>query len=156
MKNQIQRWIFLPFSIGCASKSSVAVESTCKDKEKKSSSMVKAKDSSMLFSIRKPSLASGFHRLIRSLRSGASRIFSYRDEEEEDEFEAEMEIGFPTDVKHLLHIGRDGSTVTNPNKIQENNSGPEMVSFPSISMKQLEMAMAAQANCGTENPTVQN
>ncbi|KAG2265671.1 hypothetical protein HID58_075372 [Brassica napus] len=33
-------------------------------------------------------------------------------EEEREEREAEMEIGFPTDVKHLSHIGVDGTMTT--------------------------------------------
>ncbi|CAN6975786.1 unnamed protein product, partial [Brassica rapa subsp. trilocularis] len=38
-------------------------------------------------------------------------IKSYGDEEREER-EAEMEIGFPTDVKHLSHIGVDGTMTT--------------------------------------------
>ncbi len=57
----------------------------------------------------------------------------------------EMEIGYPTDVKHVTHIGLDGSTTTNPVKGWENLKNPEILSFPSISLRQLELAMAAQA-----------
>ncbi|KAF2549605.1 hypothetical protein F2Q70_00021095 [Brassica cretica] len=38
-------------------------------------------------------------------------IKSYEDEEREER-EGEMEIGFPTDVKHLSHIGVDGTMTT--------------------------------------------
>lgn len=62
-----------------------------------------------------------------------------------------MEIGLPTDVKHVTHIGLDGSATTNttanPLKASswENNfNTPEILSFPSISLKQFELAMAAQ------------
>lgn len=62
-----------------------------------------------------------------------------------------MEIGFPTDVKHVTHIGLDGSTTTNNNlnnfNTNNNNNNappPEVLSFPSISLKQFELAMAAQ------------
>lgn len=40
----------------------------------------------------------------------------YKDEDDENEEEEEeemgMEIGFPTDVKHVTHIGIDGSTTS--------------------------------------------
>lgn len=62
------------------------------------------------------------------------------------EIEKEMEIGHPTDVKHVTHIGLDGSTTTNPIKSWNNNvNAPEILSFrPTISLKQFEQAMAAQ------------
>lgn len=63
---------------------------------------------------------------------------------EEEQIEREMEIGFPTDVKHVTHIGWDGSTTINPIKGWENLKAPEIMSFPSISLKQFELAMAAQ------------
>ncbi|CAK9167733.1 unnamed protein product [Ilex paraguariensis] len=63
-----------------------------------------------------------------------------------EEMEMEMEIGLPTDVKHVTHIGWDGSTTTNPVKGWENFKAPEILSFPSISLRQFELAMAAQAD----------
>lgn len=71
----------------------------------------------------------------------------YKEEMEDEEEEKEMEIGYPTDVKHVTHIGWDGSTTINPIKGWENLKAPEIVSFPStISIKQFEVAMAAQAS----------
>lgn len=58
--------------------------------------------------------------------------------------EREIEIGFPTDVKHVTHIGWDGSNSTNPVRGWENLKTPEILSFPSISLRQFELAMAAQ------------
>lgn len=66
--------------------------------------------------------------------------------EEEDEIGREIEIGYPTDVKHVTHIGLDGTTMTNPIKDWENLKAPEIISFPSISLRQFEFAMAAQAH----------
>lgn len=64
----------------------------------------------------------------------------------DEEEEKEMEIGYPTDVKHLTHIGWDGSTtVSNVAKGWENLTPSEIISFPSISLKQFEVAMAEQA-----------
>ncbi|KAI9112762.1 hypothetical protein K1719_016265 [Acacia pycnantha] len=68
--------------------------------------------------------------------------------EETEEMEAEMEIGYPTEVKHLTHIGLDGSTTTtNDDKGWDNlKPPPELLSLSSISFKQFEIAMAAQAH----------
>lgn len=65
-----------------------------------------------------------------------------------EEMETDMEIGYPTDVKHLTHIGLDGSTTTNNNVMGWDNlkPPPELLSFSSISFKQFELAMAAQAH----------
>jgi hypothetical protein len=79
-----------------------------------------------------------------SLRILFDVIIVYK--EEIEEMEKEMEIGCPTDVKHVTHIGLDGSTTTNPVKGWENLKAPEILSFPSISFRQFELAMAAQAH----------
>ncbi|VVA92414.1 unnamed protein product [Arabis nemorensis] len=52
-------------------------------------------------------VSDGIYRIIRSFKS-LSHFFIRYDEERE----AEMEIGFPTDVKHLSHIGVDGTMTT--------------------------------------------
>lgn len=64
-----------------------------------------------------------------------------------EEEEKDLEIGYPTDVKHLTHIGWDGSTtISNATKGWENLTPSEIISFPSISLKQFEVAMAQQAS----------
>lgn len=45
----------------------------------------------------------------------------------------------------MTHIGLDGSATTNPIRGWENLNAPELLSFPSISFKQFELAMAAQS-----------
>lgn len=62
-----------------------------------------------------------------------------------DNKEIEMEIGYPTDVKHITHVGLNGSSFSNING-WENTKAPELISLPSISLKQFELAMAAQHN----------
>lgn len=58
-----------------------------------------------------------------------------------------MVIGYPTDVKHVSHIGLDGSTTTTNNvKGWDNLKPPELLSLSPISFKQFELAMAAQAH----------
>lgn len=60
--------------------------------------------------------------------------------------EMEMEIGYPTDVKHVTHIGWDGSTKINPMiKGWDNSKEPDLLSFPSISIQQFQLAMTSQA-----------
>ncbi|CAL9076175.1 unnamed protein product [Musa textilis] len=41
-----------------------------------------------------------------------------------DNKEAEMQIGFPTDVKHVAHIGWDGPSVSSPSWMKEYHSAP--------------------------------
>ncbi|CAM8989125.1 unnamed protein product [Rhodiola kirilowii] len=95
-----------------------------------------------------PKISNWIQRTIRALKCRFSQLFACKLEEveKEKEMEMEMEIGFPTDVKHLTHIGCDGSSsTTNAVKGWENLRGPELVASPSISFKQFELAMAAQA-----------
>ncbi|XP_030542484.1 CRIB domain-containing protein RIC6-like [Rhodamnia argentea] len=48
----------------------------------------------------------------------------------ENEKEQEMEIGFPTDVKHVAHIGWDGPSVTSPSWMNEFRTTPGFSSAP--------------------------
>ncbi|PON60176.1 CRIB domain containing protein [Parasponia andersonii] len=182
MRDRVERFVVLPFAIGCNSESSVALRKTTNnlaknpshDLEQKptrrrenaeeissssslplssSASGVKKKNAFMGFlSLPKPNISGGIKRLIRSIKS-FSQIFVYKEEEMEEEEKEIMEIGFPTDVKHVTHIGLDGSTTTNPVKgmgmsmgLENLNNPPEVLSFPTISLKQFELAMAAQSS----------
>ncbi|XP_019427020.1 PREDICTED: CRIB domain-containing protein RIC4-like isoform X4 [Lupinus angustifolius] len=59
--------------------------------------------------------------------------------EEDIEKETEMEIGYPTDVKHVTHIGLDGSTATNNVMGWDNLKAPEILSVSSILFNQFEL-----------------
>ncbi|XP_056170879.1 CRIB domain-containing protein RIC7-like [Syzygium oleosum] len=48
----------------------------------------------------------------------------------ENEKQQEMEIGFPTDVKHVAHIGWDGPSVTSPSWMNEFRTTPGFSSAP--------------------------
>ncbi|KAK9288703.1 hypothetical protein L1049_017166 [Liquidambar formosana] len=109
--------------------------------EESSSAGLRMNHSFGFLELPKPNISNGIHRLIRRFKS-FSQLFVF----EEVEMEKEMEIGFPTDVKHVTHIGWDGSTSTNPVKGWENLKAPEILAFPSISLRQFELAMAAQAD----------
>ncbi|XP_022959629.1 CRIB domain-containing protein RIC4-like [Cucurbita moschata] len=155
------KFVALPFFSGCASRSTVATGtpvSTTQGRELKGSdvnpsvarreesehkiSEVKMKNPSSFFILL--NISNGVHKLVRSFKT-LSQLFVLRREEEEEEVEeVEMEIGHPTDVKHVTHIGLDGSTTTNPIKGWDTNLNP-FLSFPSISLRQFELSMAAQA-----------
>lgn len=70
-----------------------------------------------------------------------------------EEMEQDMEIGYPTDVKHVTHIGLDGSTTTNNVKDWDNLKAPELLSLSPITLKQFELAMATQAH---QQPLIDN
>uniref|UniRef100_A0A6N2LD10 CRIB domain-containing protein n=1 Tax=Salix viminalis TaxID=40686 RepID=A0A6N2LD10_SALVM len=61
--------------------------------------------------------------LLKGLRY-ISQIF------DNDEEEPEMQIGFPTDVKHVAHIGWDGPSVSSPSWMNEFRSQPPYSSAP--------------------------
>ncbi|KAJ6343472.1 hypothetical protein OIU76_005250 [Salix suchowensis] len=157
MRDHMERFVVLPFSAACASHSSIDVatagkkpkpeskshaptrtqegeESSCREK-------MKSNTFGFVLALPKPNITCSLQKLIRGIKS-LSQIFVYKEEDEE----REMEIGYPTDVKHLAHIGLDGTTMTNPIKGWESLKSPEIISFPSFSLRQFELAMAAQAH----------
>jgi hypothetical protein len=113
-------------------------------------------------------------RLLRGFKN-LSQIFAVYDTDEEEEEEREMVIGLPTDVKHVAHIGWDGSTNTTSSLRSWNRAAPTSASaastsssapvqqqaqpqqqqppLPALSMRQFELAMAAQAAAGATAST---
>ncbi|XP_019172486.1 PREDICTED: CRIB domain-containing protein RIC4-like [Ipomoea nil] len=169
MRYHIDKFVMFPFSVGCDSKLDVAP--TASHSKKKKNSLASAFSEAKERQEGGEGAASGERKrngwgflvipkaarlkLTRGLKS-LSQVFVYKEESEEEEEEKEMEIGFPTDVKHVTHIGWDGSTTINPINGWENLKAPEIVSFPStISVKQFELAMAAQAS-GEHQPKCVN
>eukprot|EP00262_Sarcandra_glabra_P013139 TRINITY_DN3578_c0_g1_i2.p1 TRINITY_DN3578_c0_g1~~TRINITY_DN3578_c0_g1_i2.p1 ORF type:complete len:113 (-),score=23.29 TRINITY_DN3578_c0_g1_i2:35-373(-) len=69
----------------------------------------KMKTSFGFLPVPKSNISAGLQRLIKTIKS-FSQMFVYKEEV------GEMEIGFPTDVKHVTHIGWDGSTTTSTMK----------------------------------------
>ncbi|XP_042491405.1 CRIB domain-containing protein RIC4-like [Macadamia integrifolia] len=156
MRDRMKRNVVLPFSIGCVSESSVAVGANHTKKPKleaipsiargqEGESISGDKMKNLLLALPKPNISAGLQRLIKSFKSFSHHILVYKDEVEEMDIH-EMEIGFPTDVKHVTHIGWDGSETTNPLKGWDNLKAPEMISLPNLSLRQFELAMAAQAD----------
>ncbi|KAL8204659.1 hypothetical protein R6Q57_010282 [Mikania cordata] len=153
MKETISRFVVVPFYTGCWDQSSIReiknikVESNPATMEGASSSsslssMVKSKKSwSFVAPISRSDISGVMERMIRSTFKSVTQIFAYKDIEDV-EIESELEIGFPTDVKHVTHIGYDGSVTTNPSKIWDHLQPPETLLFPSVSLEQLELQMA--------------
>ena len=62
----------------------------------------------------------------------------------------EMEIGCPTDVKHVTHIGWDGLANANPLVGWDNLSTTELLSHPTPSLTPFGLAASAPEN---DSPT---
>ncbi|KAK6145768.1 hypothetical protein DH2020_019637 [Rehmannia glutinosa] len=126
---RVERFMLLPFSaiIRCDSESSVALASTTPKHSKTRKGGEENLKMKKNEGVSKASIFSqGLHRLIRRFKS-FSHFFVYK--EEMGHVEKEMEIGFPT---------------VNPVSNWENLKATEILSFPSISLQQFELAMANQ------------
>ncbi|KAH9734443.1 CRIB domain-containing protein RIC4 [Citrus sinensis] len=154
MRDRMERFVLLPFSAGCVSESSIDVAvqrqqqqqqsrrskppsadnhkstSGTGNREEDEESLSSNESMKSSFRLSKPDISTGFHRLFKSFKS-FSQLF-----------------GFPTDVKHVTHIGIDGSATTNnPVKGWEDLIAPELLPhLPSVSLRQFELSMAAQAD----------
>ncbi|XP_045793641.1 CRIB domain-containing protein RIC4-like [Trifolium pratense] len=130
MRQRMERLVILPFSSGCISEASVAVGVPQQRRSKhvdtnsphdaiKGSKGVEDSDDlsgeSMKNSLRlldvvpKPNMS--FNKLFKGFKN-LSQLFGEK-EEELEEVEMDMEIGCPTDVQHVTHIGWDGVTSCN-------------------------------------------
>ncbi|XP_015086551.1 CRIB domain-containing protein RIC4-like [Solanum pennellii] len=138
----MEKFVVFPFSLGCVSESSVPVVNTNKSHNtnnisqlndhlptkrqvvgEKSPSKVKING----FLVRRR-ITQGVDTFKRNFK-GFYQLFVYKEE---------MEIGYPTDVKHVTHIG---STKINP--MIKNWDNSKESDLPSISIQQFELAMAA-------------
>ncbi|OVA01678.1 CRIB domain [Macleaya cordata] len=148
MRDRIERLIILPFSIGCVSQASIAV---CDNHSKKNSKPeskqsrggggeslygVNTKNSNGFLAVPKPNFPPSLQKLMKNFKN-FSQLFMYKEEIEDDEMKMEMEIGFPTDVKHVAQIGWDGNGSTATATIikgcswEDNNLNPhELFSLP--------------------------
>ncbi|KAK7340360.1 hypothetical protein VNO77_21062 [Canavalia gladiata] len=126
MRQRMERLVILPFSVGCISEASVAVGVPQPRRSKPDTNMpppaIKGskdiEDSDdlsgenmknslkLLDAVPKPNLSTGFNRLLKGFKN-ISQLFGEK-EDEFEEVEIDMEIGCPTDVQHVTHIGWDG------------------------------------------------
>lgn len=90
-------------------------------------------------------LLAGIRKLIKSFRS-LSHIFEiYKDEEEEEEDSMDIQIGFPTDVQHVAHIGLDGSSNVASLRGMEGAARDLLSLSTNLSLQQFDFAMASLA-----------
>jgi hypothetical protein len=90
-------------------------------------------------------LLAGIRKLIKSFRS-LSHIFEIykEDGDEEEEDGMEIQIGLPTDVQHVAHIGLDGSSSVASLRGME--GARELLSLSTnLSLQQFDFAMASLA-----------
>ncbi|KAK8937296.1 hypothetical protein KSP39_PZI012405 [Platanthera zijinensis] len=110
----------LPFSAGCASQSSVSVVENRLKKTKNEPEFMsegifstgrkenRAKGSPLIwFQLPRRNFYAGLHRVTKGFKIVSSLFSIYRSDGEEEE-EVKMEIGYPTDVRHVGHIGWEG------------------------------------------------
>ncbi|KAF3456749.1 hypothetical protein FNV43_RR01403 [Rhamnella rubrinervis] len=73
-----------------------------------------------------------------------------------DEKEEEMQIGFPTDVKHVAHIGCDGPSATTPSWMGDFKSSSEVSSGTVNSNGELSSQELTKAGLGAQEPVIKN
>ncbi|KAJ4912173.1 CRIB domain-containing protein RIC4 [Raphanus sativus] len=113
--NRMERLVVLPFSVGCISDSRII-----RDQEEEEN-MTAFK----FLAVSKPEISTGINRLFKSFKT-ISQIFAYKEEESEDGETSGMEIGVPTNVKHVSHIGWE-SGFAGPGKGWEDLIPPELL-----------------------------
>ncbi|KAL2941512.1 CRIB domain-containing protein RIC4 [Bienertia sinuspersici] len=128
MRDRMEKYVVLPFSMGCVSQASVAVAEQRPRRSKadlqspslkireeedddESLSGESMKNSSKHSALLRPNLSTGVNRLVKGFKS-LSQLFIYEDEMEG--LGMNMEIGCPTDVKHVAHIGWDNLANADP------------------------------------------
>ncbi|KAG9445803.1 hypothetical protein H6P81_011931 [Aristolochia fimbriata] len=104
-----------------------------------------------------PQMTTKMKGLLKGLRY-ISQIFETPDDKEQ-----EMQIGFPTDVKHVAHIGWDGPSVNPPswvsNKMNEYRTTPEFSSAPLGPVgegKDLQFQAAGSTGGGNQEPAAKD
>ncbi|KAD7477349.1 hypothetical protein R6Q59_007149 [Mikania micrantha] len=166
MKDRMERLVAFPFVTGCVSGASVAVcvqhgrrskedidssRIVCrsfgipKDQRDEGEALTSSdnmmKSSFRFTSLSKPNVSIGLQRLTKSIKS-LSQSFVFKDDM--NEMQMELEIGLPTDVKHVAHVGFDGSVTSEANR--DGNLNPsDFLGFCPISFTELEERFATCA-----------
>ncbi|XP_074294696.1 CRIB domain-containing protein RIC4-like [Silene latifolia] len=131
MRGRMSKFGVIPFAMGCVSQASIAVakqrprrrrkldlqsptlrsreDGENEDEESLSGESTRHSSRFLALPITRANLSTGVNKLVKGFKS-LSQLFIYEDEMEE----LGMEIGCPTDVKHVAHIGWDSLANTNP------------------------------------------
>ncbi|KAL3650120.1 CRIB domain-containing protein [Castilleja foliolosa] len=161
----MEKFVLLTFTAGCMSESSIAVGQqqakrskldtnlipTSKEEEEEGHGEQDDEESLSGENLKSPSSLLAllkFQKLFKNFKN-FSQSFAYKDDELEEEEELGIEIGFPTDVKHVTHIGLDScaSSILSKSWDHEHNQTIKVPPFP---LSPLELAMVKHT---TENPT---
>ncbi|ONK72794.1 uncharacterized protein A4U43_C04F23310 [Asparagus officinalis] len=145
MRNRMERLRSFPFSVGCISHRGVNVANNQPKKYRIESDATRTSEiqsnsrmKTSFLPTPKMNISKGIQQVIKSFKN-LSNFFKFHKEEADDDDEyIEMEIGFPTDVQHVAHIGWDG--------MKSCDKSHDLLSLHTISMKQSELAMAARAD----------
>ncbi|XP_010673929.1 CRIB domain-containing protein RIC4 isoform X2 [Beta vulgaris subsp. vulgaris] len=152
MRGRMEKYVVLPFSMGCVSQASVAVAEQRprrtkadllspslrireEDDDDDSLSGESMKHSSRFLALPRPNLSTGVNRLVKGFKS-LSQLFIYEDEMEG--LGMNMEIGSPTDVKHVTHIGWDSLANNDPLMGWDNLISTELLAHPTSSADSLK------------------
>ncbi|KAL1542596.1 CRIB domain-containing protein [Salvia divinorum] len=165
MRERIERFVLLPFTAGCISESSIAVglqhakrskmdtgSTPTREKDEDGEEYEEDEESLTGENLKSPpSLLAipRFQKLFKNFKN-FSQSFVYKDELEDTEMG--MEIGLPTDVKHVTHISLDGCASSILSKGWNNLINPDTTNLPSFSSTPLQLAMGKNA----ENPTIRS
>ncbi|PKU77554.1 CRIB domain-containing protein RIC4 [Dendrobium catenatum] len=151
MRERMERFVGFPFSVSCVSQSSVDVLETSHPRRSRSErapstppineetserDLGKMTTKGLTGAI---NISAGIHKAVMKGIKSFSQLFFER--EAEDELDI-MEIGYPTDVQHVGHVGVDGSTVAGLDAMDGWSKAPDQLSFflPPLSLRQFELA----------------
>ncbi|KAK4433036.1 CRIB domain-containing protein RIC4 [Sesamum alatum] len=163
MRDRMQRFVLLPFTAGCISESSIPVVMQHPKRSKPNANLIPTRpheveeegyldDEESLSGENLKSAHPRFQKLFKNFKN-FSQLFMYKDELEP---EMGMEIGFPTDVKHVTHIGLDGCGTSILTKGWNNLAESELINLRAFSLTQLELAMAKQAETPNMRSLLEN
>jgi P21-Rho-binding domain len=101
------------------------------------------KGTAVAFNFPRTNIISGIQKLIKGFKN-LSQLFELYREAGDEGMEHEIEIGLPTDVQHVAHIGLDGSN----NFGTENWDAPQdMFCSSPIYIGQFGLVMTSQQSC---------
>ncbi|KAG8368967.1 hypothetical protein BUALT_Bualt15G0101300 [Buddleja alternifolia] len=168
MKDRMERFVLLPFAAGCVSEASIPVgmqhakrskpdthsiptspflfRNTLKHRGTDEGIKVEEDDEHLdndegrLSGENLKTAITRFQKLFNNFKN-LSQLFVYKNELEP---EMGIEIGFPTDVKHVTHIGLDDCGSSIFTKDWNNLGEPELINLNSFHPTALELALATQ------------
>ncbi|CAA0821263.1 CRIB domain-containing protein RIC4 [Striga hermonthica] len=160
MRDRMEKFVLLPFSAGCISESSIAVAQQqakrsnpdtklTPTREKEEEEDEESLSGDNLKSPLSHLALQRFQKLFKNFKN-FSQSFAYKDEFKETDMG--IEIGFPTDVKHVTHIGLDGCASTILSR-GWTNEPEQTINLPSFPLTPLELAMSKHT---TNKPTFQS